>query len=303
MSEAAFQLVYDGDAVRDGEMEVSDLAPALLGMGQVVKAAARIADGDDVNVSIRVKAYREGSFEVWLSLAVDGASEFWKFWKSSDGQAALSLLEALGIIGTGIGTSTVGLIKLVRWMGGRQPDQIERKSDDSVDVTIDGVTINVQAIVFQMAFDPNVRSGLEKVVAEPLDKDGIDIVRFGSGETSEQIPKSERHSFRSPLMSEGDEFVSRHTKAFSIVTLSFKPGQKWKLHDGHGTARSVTMLDQDFVGRVERSEERFAKGDLLICDVIERSRRTATGFKSEYEVVKVIEHRPAQTQPRLSDSF
>ena len=299
MSEAIFQLVYDGEAVRDGEMEVADLAPALLGMGQAVKAAARIADGDDVDVSVRVKAHKEGSFQVWLSLAVEGASEFWRFWKSTDGEAAKSLLEAMGIVATGTGAMGVGLIKFIKWLRGRQPENVQRFDDGSVLVSIDSVTIVVDPTVYQMAFDPGVRAGLEKVVAEPLDKDGIDIVRFGGDAVNEEVSKSERYAFRAPLLAEGDDFVNRHTRPFSIVSLSFKPGQKWKLNDGHGSARSVTVLDEEFIDKVNRSEIRFAKGDLLICDVVERSRRTSNGFKSEYEIMKVIEHRPAPSRPML----
>ena len=301
MSEAVFQLVYDGEAVRDGEMEVADLAPALLGMGQAVRAAARIADGDAVSASVRVKAHQHGSFQVWLSLAVEGASEFWRFWKSPDGEAAKSLLEAMGIIATGTGMAGAGLISFIKWLKGRQPEKVERPDDGTVLVTVDAVTIAVDPAVFQMAFDPAVRAGLERVVAEPLDKDGIDVVRFGGATINEEVTKEERHAFRAPLVTEGDAFVNRHTRPFSIVSLSFKPGQKWKLNDGHGAARSVTMLDQSFIDKVNRSEIRFAKGDLLICDVVERSRRTPGGFKSEYEIVKVIEHQPAPSQQRFDD--
>jgi hypothetical protein len=35
VSEAVFKLTYDGEALRDGEMDVADLAPALLGIGEL----------------------------------------------------------------------------------------------------------------------------------------------------------------------------------------------------------------------------------------------------------------------------
>ena len=106
------------------------------------------------------------------------------------------------------------------------------------------------------------------------------------------IEKEEGECFRAPLSSAADEFVTNYRKVFSIASLSFKPGQKWKLNDGQGAPKTVIMSDKDFAGRVDRSEIAFSKGDLLICDVVERSRRTPTGFKSEYEIVRVVEHRP-----------
>eukprot|EP01136_Pigoraptor_vietnamica_P016668 Opistho-1_new@60867 len=297
MSEAVFQLAYDGDALRDGEMDIGDLAPALLGLGQLVEAAGRIASGDDTRVTIKVKAHREGRFEILLSLAVDGGSALWAFAKSDTGQAADTLLGLLGI--TGIG-SVVGVVQLVKWLGGRKPDKIERRNATEVAVTIDNVTIVVDPAVFQMAYDPGVRSGLERVVAVPLDRQGIDEVRFGSKARGERIRSEDRHAFRVPLSEDGDTFESRYVRPFSIEKLSFKPGQKWRLSDGH-SPRSVLVSDEDFVRRVDRSEIRFAKGDVLICDVIERSIRATNGFRSEYEIVKVLEHRPAPSQPRLED--
>lgn len=191
----------------------------------------------------------------------------------------------------------------MKWLGGRTPEKVERLPNQTVEVTIENVSIIVDASVYQMAFDPNLRAGLEKAVAEPLDKEGIEVVKFGSGPVSEVVRKSERHAFRAPLLAEGDEFVSRHTRPFSIISLSFKQGQKWKLSDGHGSARSVTMSDDDFSSKVDRSEIRFAKGDVLICEVVERSRRTPNGFKSDYEIIKVLQHQPAPSAHPTFDDF
>lgn len=297
MSEATFELAYDGEALRDGEMDIADLAPALLGFGQLVEAAGRIVAGDDTRVTIRVKAHREGSFEILLSLAVDGGAAIWNFAKSDSGSAAANLLGILGISGIG---GAVGLIQFVKWLGGRKPEEVKRTTPSAVEVTINNVTIVVDPLVFQMAFDPGVRSGLERVVAAPLDKEGIDEVRFGSKKLGERIKAEERHAFRTPISEDGDTFESRYVRPFSIEKLSFKPGQKWRLSDGH-SPRSVVVSDQEFAAKVDRSEIRFAKGDVLICDVIERSVRTGNGFRSEYEIVKVLEHRPAQPQGRLID--
>lgn len=289
MSEAEFRLTYDGEAVADGEMDVADLAPALLAMGQLLKASARIVDGDDAVATVRVKATQVGSFDVWLSLVMDGSKAGWAFWKSEDVQAAVALLGLLGFSG-------LGLIQYLKRVRGRSIEKAERNDAGEIAVTIDETTIVIPQIVFQLSVDPSVRTALENVIATPLDKDGIDEVRIGTKGWSEQIKKADAFAFRAPLTQDGDELVNRHRRTFSIVTLSFKSGQKWKLSDGHGSPKYVTMSDAEFVQKVDRSELRFAKGDLLICEVVERSRLTPSGFKSEYEIIKVIEHRPAPTQ-------
>ena len=51
MSEAKFVVAYDGPAVADGDMEVADLAPALLHLAQLLEAAAKVVDGKDAKVS------------------------------------------------------------------------------------------------------------------------------------------------------------------------------------------------------------------------------------------------------------
>lgn len=59
------------------------------------------------------------------------------------------------------------------------------------------------------------------------------------------------------------------------------------------------MLDQSFPDRVDRSEVAFAKDDMLVCEVREVATRSATGFKSQFEILKVLEHRPKSHQPQM----
>ncbi len=58
MSQAHFSLTYDGEAVRDGELDVTDLASALLALAQAVKATGKIVIGPDADVTLRVRTLR-----------------------------------------------------------------------------------------------------------------------------------------------------------------------------------------------------------------------------------------------------
>lgn len=293
MSEATFKLAYDGDALRDHEMDVSDLAPALLGLGELLKAAGRIVDGEGTDVRVRVRSTEPGCFQVWLSLIVDNASALKGLLETGDGQLAFNLLSVLGVTVGG----PIGAVQLIKKLKGKAPTNVTQLPTGMVSLEIDGTKIEVPEPVARVTFNSSVRVAIEKVIAEPLSRDGIESVSLGTSASVEKIEKSEGEYFRAPPLAESDEFVSKYRKMFSIVTLSFKQGQKWKLNDGQGAPKSVIMSDAEFAARVDRSEVSFSKGDLLICDVVERSRRTAAGFKSEYEIVKVVEHRPPLLQP------
>ena len=81
--------------------------------------------------------------------------------------------------------------------------------------------------------------------------------------------------------------------AFSIVSLAFKEDNKWRLTDGHNTF-PVLMRDEAFQRRVDNNDVAFAKGDVLVCDLRTIQWQVQDGVKSEYEVVRVVDHRHAR---------
>ena len=297
MSQSTFKLVYDGEALKDGEMDVADLAPALLAVGQFIRASARAAYGDDTTVSVKVKATQEGSFEVLLAMAVETAGHAWEFWRKDDVQAAAQLAGLLGFSGTYAVGSVIWAVKKLKGAATKIRSSVE---PGLVELETPEGTIIVPEAVGKIVVDPAARAALERLVVEPLDKDGIDVVLFGDASGTQRIDETEAAYFRAPPIVTTDEFVSRYTRAFSIMSLHFTEGKKWRLSDGRGPAKLITIEDQDFNGRVARNEERFAKGDILICEVVETSRRTDAGFKSDYEIMKVVEHRPAPILPQLN---
>lgn len=294
MSEASFSLAYDGEAVRHGEMDLADLGPALIGLSQLLKAAGRVTFGDEVVVTVRAKATREGSFEVLLNLGIEGAQNLWEFWKQTDVQAAATLLGLLGF------TFKDGALQAIKTLRGKRPSSQERLPDGGIRIiAADGTTLDLPEPALRLALDPTVRSALERVVVNPLERDGIDTVKIGDDKRRTVIHETEVDYFRPLPGTDGDQFSARFVKPFKIVSLHFTSGRKWRLHDGRAS-RQVLIDDPEFNARVDNNEERFAKGDLLVCEVEELSVRAGSSFTSHYVIKKVLEHRPAQPgQPEL----
>lgn len=289
-SEPVFRLTYDGPALRDHEIDVADLAASLIAVGQMVKAANRAINGDRLDVRVKVRSTGDGSF--WVELVVYATSAWGAisdFITGKDVDAVLKLLQVMGLIGT----PTAGALAVIRKIKGRRVRRVERKGD-SVQIEVeDGTTIETEELTSRVVFDPAYRAALERVAVEPLLVDGIDECVLSGDGVDERITREDAPAFIAPPINEDTILENLTTKVFSIDTLSFKRGKKWRLSDGHGRSMLVNVEDAAFIGHIDQSEIRFAKGDLLYCDVRETARETAKGLKAEYSIVRVREHRPA----------
>lgn len=127
MSQDQFQLVYDGEDVREGGMDVYDLAPALLSVGDLIRESNRFLNEDHTRVAVQVRSdFRHGSFEV--SLLVDqGIIE-----QAKQALFGGTLVDAKGLVdfifGHPLTVSTatgglIGLIKLYRLLKGEKPKE------------------------------------------------------------------------------------------------------------------------------------------------------------------------------------
>jgi hypothetical protein len=103
MSQATVRVVYPGSAVDDGTMDVRDLASALLGIGDLCQAASRVLNGDDVSVSVRVKAdFKSGSFDVYLQLVQSLLDHVKDTLYGSEQVSATDVLTLLGFLGISV---------------------------------------------------------------------------------------------------------------------------------------------------------------------------------------------------------
>jgi hypothetical protein len=296
MSHAEFTLTYEGDAVDSGAMDVRDLAPALLAVGNLIDATNRVINGSSATAKVQVRTVGAGSFAIGLDISVAFLQTVRDILAGPEATAAANVIAIL-TAGVTIGGGALALVKKLK---GRSPSAIKRLGAGRVTVEVEGQSIEVDEIVARVSVDVAVRLAMEKVIAEPLSKDGIDAVLFGPASALERIEKSDGYSFLAPPDRESGAYEYRYRAPFSIVSLSFKQGNKWRLHDGKTTI-NVTVVDPDFLERVDRNEVAFSKGDILICDVRVETKEDIRGLKAEFYIERVIEHRLPNRQRSIFD--
>ncbi len=293
MSHTSFSIAYDGPAVESGSMDVRDLAPALLALGQLFDAANSILNDEKTTISVNVQATSQGSFEVALDVVQGMGSQLVSIFSGETVTAALQLKE-LVLVGGGAGVG--GLIWLVKTLRGTSPKELVKTDEEVVRVTHESGTIEVPVDLLRLYGDLAVRHALERLVKEPLSKEGIDAFEVREeGVSVESVSVQESDYFSKPDTPDEIVLKNKHTAAYSIVSLAFKEDNKWRLHDG-SAAISALMADAGFLRRVGSNQVAFAKGDILICEVETIQRRDGEFLKAEHTVAKVIEHRAALRQ-------
>ena len=293
MSQTTFSIAYDGPALRDGTMDVRELAPALLAVGQLFDASNSVLNGADIRVAVNVKATDEGSFEVFLEIVQTVPQIILEFIKGEHVTTALRLRE-LVLIGGG---TTLGLLALVRRLRGKTPARLERVSTDHVRITLEDESFEVPIELLRLYRDTAVRTALENLI-DPLKQEGIDTFRTSNGDDSQTVTDDEVRFFQSPAI-ESNVIIEETTRAaFSVVSVTFKEGNKWRLNDGNSDI-TVSINDDDFIRRVQNRTVSFTSGDMLICDV--RRTQTVVGdrLRTDHVVERVIDHLPGGRQTEL----
>lgn len=289
-----FSIKYDGPALASHQMDVRELAPALLALSSLLEEANRAVFPDDAEVRVHVKGdFKGGCFAIDLVALQSVKDQIVAIFAGPTATAAANLLAILGGLGL-VGAAGKGLIDLIKWLAGRKPSRIstignamvfEIRTEEMVE------TFEVDLVAGRLYQSRIVRQSLAKVV-KPLEREGVDYFACGmDGKTESVVTKDEIGYFE---MAAGGADVVSDTLSESVLlqieSAVFKEDNKWRFHDG-ATPFFAEIVDAAFLARIDTGDERFGKGDVLLVDLRRIQSITDNGLKLEYVVEKVHEHR------------
>ena len=294
-TQAHLNAVYEGPSLADGSMNVRDLAPALMAVGSFFDEANRIANGDHASISVNVQATSPGSFEIAFEVIQNvgatntlqaGVGDF------------ISTAADLKVLLIGSGAATAGIIWLIKTLRGRTP-HVEKINTELYKLTVDDETYEVPLRLLRLYRETSIHRNIEDMV-KPLNEFGIDKFSFREkGRTVQEVTESDVPAFAVPDSREKivDEMSRR---ALSIVSVVFKEDNKWRLSDGNNVF-SVTISDVQFLEQIDKGAVSFSKKDILVCEMRTVQWKTNSGLLTDYEVVKIIEHRQVRQLPLVME--
>lgn len=276
-------LRYQGPAVEDGTMNVYDAAANMTAFSDFVVAAAQKIYGENVHIKAEVTAFKHGSFGTDLLFEVVGAAA-----------AMLPILPDIVSVATTVKES----LELYRFLKGEEPQKIESREDNSVNVTNNsGNIIVINRPSLQLTLDPKAGKATAQFIGEALSKAGVDSIDISSDGVKIAQATTNDAIYYHPIGDEDTVTESVTRMGLVIEMLSFKDGNKWRMWNG-AESLLYAMEDEDFVGRVN-SGEAFRKGDILICEVRVKQTKAGGALKLQRAIIKVHDHKAGPDQPPL----
>ena len=316
MSNSQFRIAFEGAAFDDGEMDVRDLAPALLALGDVIQAANRTLNGKRTEASLKMRATNRGSFEALLSIDVSFLASIGSLLDAisdnPDRIVAAKDLVDLVIGGTTIAVATgtaawAGVLQALKLLKGKAPDTVEARPDGSAVIVHNHVSIVVDKRVLSLLDDIPTRAAVEKFGTVALRIPGVEAVRLEDASGEELAPQAVRLvkndlpalAVPAPAAIVPTTEITERDALLKIVTLAFRDGYKWRFSDGGEKPFTAEVEDLAFLNEVMGGKVSLAANDTLRCVIREEQTLDGDGLRKETKVVRVIEHIPGPTQLRM----
>ena len=301
MSTASVTIRYDGPDLADHQMDVADLAPALLGLSELCKIANRKFNGDRASVKVLINTDREHNcFQFDLVLV----QSIWDTTKAlvtgADAAAAKEVAAWLGIASGGV----AGLFQLVKWLRGRRIEETKLEltaGGDVVSIRVEGDGNNVIVAHPQslaLLRDEAAIANVKKVV-QPVAKEGYESLEFESeGRTVERVDKPDALAVVGLDPSKIEETELDKPQLLTAWVTVYSPvydleAPMWRFKFGD----KVEYMD---ITQTSIAEQAIKRGCAMIDDAyyvrleLRQEHRPTGKITNHFKIVEVLEFKPAR---------
>lgn len=292
----AFKIRYGGEALADNTIDVADLAPALLGLRDLVSDTYHTQYGEDDKIALKVRATEPGSFVIDITAVLSPLDHVVDLLAGTKVTALANTLQVLGFCGVSAGS----LIGIIRWLRGRPPAKAQAVNASEIELTDShGNTIIVQQNVYRFYLSSKTRDDVYRVL-QPLEKEGIDQfdILTPQDDVVTRVEKEEIAYFRASEIP-ADALTTSERETWVTVKNAWLDGSsnKWRFKEGEASW-AAAMKDNDFLLRMLQPDFGVSSLDKMRVTVRQTQFLDGRDVKTEYEILKVHEHlRAAQQIP------
>lgn len=307
MSSATFQAIYDGEALRAHKIDVEQLAPALLALGEMVREANAVINGGRSKVKLLVKADHDNlCFDIGFELVQTIYRQIQTILGDEGVKNAKDLLEWLGIIGC----PSLGLLAYMKLKKGRKVADVKQITDEdkrgmvSVQFEGDDNRVEIHNYVLDLSQNNKIQAATAGVLA-PLRTEGINNLEFRS-ETSENVKYNKEDATEIEASCGTDDVkelyepqvIEAHLKVYSSVF--DKDAERWRFN----YSGDVIWADITETNIEKNTLERgfVSVGDIYKVRLEITEYRTTHQIRKKYRILEVLDFMPARKHPDLFDT-
>jgi len=290
----SFEISYEGEAHDEHEIDAAMLGQALSSMSQLLSESDEIINDGLGNPSLKVKAHKEGSFEVLFELAQFANSvDLLSLIGIAKQAIAINPLEAGAVIGGGTGT----LIGALQALKNRTVLSVEVDDGVASLKTEDDETVDCPENVSKLLLNPSIRKKLDKLIYEPLVSEGTSLFKFKTADEQvfSEISKIDKDSFKAPrILCQKTIIKEQFTANVHFTNVNFESQNGWLMKLPNDERVKVKVEDKVFITKINANQAKFSKDDMF--EVRYRTEVTNVGGEmgqTKYFIEQVIRHRVA----------
>lgn len=301
------------------EIDVFELAPTLLALGQLIQESNRTLYPEGQQIAVNVKPFQGGSFIVDIVLfpGVDPHT-LWSIAESAaqnvSTQQILTVLGTLGIISTAadkVAKAGSSVLKVIRELRGKPTEVKPELEPGEYRYTSDNNSISVTGPVHKLLQNPTITNNIYLTFGKPLERENVEDVEsyLANDETTKVVVTKEDAPALKEFAAPGafqSEQEKDDTRIVSGVYLNPRrgaysgDGKQWSFHRGKNTI-TANVKDERFLKKVQSGEIRPHYTDLMTVTLAEKQKVTGTKVSVSYEILSVDDYEFGGKQQQLTD--